>query len=55
MTENAESPEVDVGKDNRALAQFIIASIHGLRVLSKVTTERAVLQNVADQVLASLK
>lgn len=46
--------EVDVGKDNRALAQFIIASIHGLRVLSKITTERAVLQNVADQVLAAL-
>ena len=46
--------EVDVGKDNRALAQFIIAAIHGLRVVSKVTTERAVLRNIADQVLDAI-
>ncbi|MGE0734656.1 MAG: TetR/AcrR family transcriptional regulator [Alphaproteobacteria bacterium] len=46
--------EVDVGKDNRALAQFVVASIHGLRVASKITTERSVLQNIADQVLAAI-
>lgn len=44
--------EIASGKSPRALARFVVSSIQGIRVMSKVAPKRRVLQDIADEVLA---
>lgn len=44
--------EIAPGKNPRALARFVVSSIQGIRVMSKVAPKRRVLQDIADEVLA---
>ncbi len=46
--------EVRSDREPRALARFLVGSVQGLRVMSKVTPDRERLQDIADIVLASL-
>ncbi len=49
-----ESGEITRERDARALARFLVGSMQGLRVMSKVTSERDVLRDIADVALSSL-
>ena len=46
--------EVRSDREPRALARFLVGSVQGLRVMSKVTPDRERLRDIADIVLASL-
>lgn len=46
--------EVDRRHEARALARFLVAVLHGLRVMAKVDPDRRRLQDVADLALAQL-
>ncbi len=46
--------EVRADREPRALARFLVGSVQGLRVMSKVTPDRERLRDIADIVLASL-
>ena len=41
-----EAGEIPVDRDPRALARFLVNALHGLRVLARVGTDRAVLEDV---------
>lgn len=43
--------EIDIGIDNVALARFIITSMQGIRVLSRLRNDRRYLQDIADMVV----
>lgn len=49
-----EAGELKPGRDLRALARFLTSSLQGLRVLSKVRPERAVLEDVVRVTLSIL-
>jgi TetR/AcrR family transcriptional repressor of nem operon len=40
-----EAGEIPVDRDARALARFLVNALHGLRVLARVGTDRAVLED----------
>ena len=46
--------EIDAGRDPLALANFVVATISGLRVMARGGTDRAVLESVAETALAAL-
>ncbi|MFC4947760.1 TetR/AcrR family transcriptional regulator [Pseudonocardia sp. GCM10023141] len=46
--------EIDGEKDPRALAQFVIAAISGMRVMARGGTDRATLDGIAATTLAAL-
>jgi TetR/AcrR family transcriptional repressor of nem operon len=41
-----EAGEISADRDPRALARFLVNALHGLRVLARVGTDRAVLEDV---------
>ena len=47
--------ELPAGRRPRALARFLVSSMQGLRVMSKVRPERRVLQDIAEGALACLE
>jgi TetR/AcrR family transcriptional regulator, transcriptional repressor for nem operon len=49
-----EAGEIPVDRDPRALARFLVNALHGLRVLARVGTDRAVLEDSARVALDSL-
>lgn len=54
LTDAQSRGEVRTDREPRAMARFLVGSVQGLRVMSKVTPDRERLQDMADIVLASL-
>jgi TetR/AcrR family transcriptional repressor of nem operon len=49
-----EAGEIPVDRDPRALARFLVNALHGLRVLARVGTDRAVLEDAVRVALDAL-
>ncbi len=49
-----ETGEIAPWRDPRALARFLVAAAHGLRITAKVNRNGAALENIAEIALASL-
>lgn len=49
-----ELGEIAADRDATALARFLLSSIQGLRVMSKMTNDRAVLQDIVDVTMSAL-
>jgi TetR/AcrR family transcriptional repressor of nem operon len=50
-----QAGEISAGRDLRALARFFLNNLEGLRVLSKVSPERAALQAMVPVMLSVLE
>jgi len=50
-----EAGEIDPSRDPRALARFLTSSAQGLSVMAKTFSERAMLEDIVDVILAMLK
>ena len=50
-----ERGEIAAGEDVRALARFITASFHGLRIFGKVSRDRASLEDISGIILRSVE
>lgn len=54
LARGQERGEIDSARDPRALARYLVSSIQGLRVMSKIVPERRALEDIAETTLANL-
>ena len=54
VRQGQEAGDIAAGRDARALARFLAASLNGLIVLAKINPKRAALEEVVEVVLAAL-
>lgn len=54
LTRGQERGEIDAARDPRALARYLVSSIQGLRVMSKIVPERRALEDIAATTLSNL-